>query len=114
MGGVVGASVGGVVGVSVGACVGGVVGSSVGAVVGSSVGGVVGSSVGACVPSVPSVGFSVLPVVFSVPLVVDGLESLGSVAWLSPLLQAHRLSNMTKAKSIASAFFIVVPFLSIK
>lgn len=74
--------VGCVVGVSVGVCVGGVVGSSVGAVVTSSVGAEVSSSVGVCVvpvvPSVPSVGFSVLPVEVSVLLVVAWLELLES------------------------------------
>ena len=100
--------VGGVVGASV---AGGVVGTSAGAVVGVSVGAVVGSLVGGCVPCVPSVG---APVEFSVPLVVDGPGSLGWVVLLSSLLQAHRLSNMTKAKNMASSFFILCPFLSVK
>ena len=88
-----------------------VVGVSVGAVVGSFVGAVVGSLVGACVtPVVPSV----LSVGFPVPSVVAWLELLGSVGWLSLLLQAHRLTSMTRAKSIANVFFILCPFLSIK
>jgi len=84
-----------------------VVGSSVGAVVGSSV----VASVVPVVPSVPSVGFSVLPVEAAVLLVAAWLELLGSVAWL--LLQAHRLSSMTSAKSNAEILFIFFPFLSI-
>ena len=71
-----------------------VVGVSVGLVVGDSVGIVVGSSV-----------FSVVTWLGVV---------LGSVFCVLFLPQAHKLSITTSTRSKDNAFFIVVPFLSVK
>ena len=98
-------------GLVVGASVGSVVVPSVGAVVGSSVGACVASVVASAVASVPSVAVSV---VASVPSVVAWLGELGLVFCVLSLPQAHRLSNITSTNTKDNAFFIVVPFLSIK
>jgi hypothetical protein len=69
-----------------------------------------GAVAGGCVVPVVS---GVLSAGFCVPSVVAWLEWLASVVLLL-LSQAHRLNSITSANSIASTFFIVYPFLSIK
>lgn len=71
---------------------------------GSSVGAVVGSFVGACVASVVPSVLSVVCWVLSVVIWLGAV--LGSLVCVSSPPQAHRLSSMTKDKSINTIFFI--------